>query len=183
VKPSEKGFHNITLTVEGKDLHCLNQEAGSVKLQRVPPTERYGRVHTSTISVAIVDPTVSLFTLVDDDIDVQWYSGSGAGGQNRNKKQCCCRLIHLPTGTIKTAQFRDRESSYAHAYKAMTDELQLLHITSNSRHTNETRKTQITIHNGDVRTFKFREDRVIDHRTGKSARCKDIMKGNFDLLW
>ncbi len=123
------------------------------------------------------------FTHNDADIKVQWYSGSGSGGQNRNKTQNCCRLIHTPTGIIKTAQFRDRESSYTHAHEALMNELRQSHNVSENNQTNQVRKDQITIHNGDARTFKFRDDRVIDHRTNKFARCKDIMKGNFDLLW
>lgn len=62
-------------------------------------------------------------------------------------------------------------------------ELKESHYALENNQTNQFRKNQITVHNGDARTFKFRDDRVIDHRTNKSVRCKDIMKGNFDLLW
>lgn len=149
----------------------------------MPPTERNGRVHTSTISVAIVDPNITDFVCQDSDLKIQWYSGSGPGGQNKNKTQNCCRLIHIPTGIIKTAQFRDRQSSYTHAYQALIQELRQNHYHLENQQTNQNRKHQIDAYNGDARTFKFRDDRVIDHRTKKSVRCKDIMKGNFDLLW
>lgn len=173
----------IALIFEGKNLQNLKNEAGSVKLQRVPPTERNGRVHTSVITIAVIDPTKAQFSLSDKDLRVEWYSGSGSGGQNRNKTQNCCRLIHTPTGISKTAQFRDRESSYKHAYDALIQELKDTFDLLQNQQSNQTRLDQITISNGDARTFRFRDDRVVDHRTGKSVRCKDIMKGNFDLLW
>lgn len=173
----------IVLTIEGNNLQRLHQEAGSIKLQRVPPTERNGRVHTSMITVAVINPEKHQFSSEDKDIRIEWYSGSGSGGQNRNKVQNCCRLIHIPTGTIKTAQSRDRESSYKHAYDSLMKELETVFYAKQNAMRNQARVEQIQVCNGDIRTFRFRDDRVVDHRTGKVVRCKDIMKGNFDLLW
>lgn len=173
----------IVLTIEGNNLQQLYSESGNIKLQRVPPTERNGRVHTSMITVAVINPEKDQFSSDDKDIRIEWYSGSGSGGQNRNKTQNCCRLIHIPTGTIKTAQSRDRESSYKHAHEALMQELQAVFHAKQNAARNQTRVEQIQVSNGDARTFRFRDDRVVDHRTGKTVRCKDIMKGNFNLLW
>lgn len=135
------------------------------------------------ITVAIINPEENQFVSNKEDIRTEWYSGSGSGGQNRNKTQNCCRLIHIPTGIIKTAQFRDRESSYKHAYNSLIKDLQTTFNARQNASRNQTRVEQIHICNGDTRTFRFRDDRVVDHRTGKTARCKEIMKGNFELLW
>lgn len=135
------------------------------------------------ITIAIINPEKEQFLSNDSDIKTEWYSGSGGGGQNRNKTQNCCRLIHTPTGIIKTAQSRDRESSYKHAYDSLIKELQTTFYAKQKAMRNQMRVGQIQVCNGDARTFRFRDDRVVDHRTGKIARCKDIMRGNFDLLW
>lgn len=156
-----------------------------MRIQRIPITERNGRVHTSTVTVAVVDTDQQTFKINQQDLDVQWYSGSGAGGQNRNKVQNCCRLIHIPTGIIKTAQFRDRKSSYQHAYDALVEELKLSHNNEQANIQNSNRKTQIGsgMRGDKVRTFRFQDDQVVDHRTNKAASCKRVMKGEFNLLW
>jgi len=142
-------------------------------------------VHTSTVTVAVVDASSSDFTIADRDLEVQWYSGSGSGGQNRNKTQNCCRLIHRPTGIVRTAQMRDRSSSYTAALKALMGDLKSAHEGARAQSTNDARRDQIGsgMRGDKVRTYQFQRDSVGDHRSGKVARCRDVMRGNFDLLW
>lgn len=156
-----------------------------MRIQRTPVTERNGRVHTSTVTVAVTGTDQSEFVINNDDIEIQWYSGSGNGGQNKNKHDNSCRLIHLPTNTVKTAQSRDRKSSYKNAYEALIAQLREEHMNGSLQAVNSDRKLQIGsgMRGDKVRTFRFQDDCVVDHRTNKRARCKDIMKGNFDLLW
>jgi peptide chain release factor 1 len=143
-------------------------------------------VHTSTVTVAVTDvEQTSEFIIDNNDIEIQWFSGSGNGGQNKNKHDNSCRLIHLPTNIVKTAQSRDRKSSYKNAYDALIEQLKEKYINSSLHAVNSIRKLQIGsgMRADKVRTFRFQDDSVVDHRTNKKVRCKDIMKGNFDLLW
>ena len=97
----------------------LDNEPGGHRIQRVPPTERKGRVHTSTVTVAVLDPSIAQTAIQDRDLRVEWYSGTGAGGQYRNKHQNSCRITHIPTGIQATAQCRSRENSYTEARAAI----------------------------------------------------------------
>ena len=99
------------IEVNGPDLTQLNNEPGGHRLQRVGPTERKGRVHTSTVTVAILNVDhYQPKSINEKDIKVEWFSGTGCGGQNRNKVMTSCRLTHLETGTVQTAQCRSREA-------------------------------------------------------------------------
>lgn len=170
------------LSIEGDKR--LSHEAGGHRIQRVPPTETRGRVHTSTVTVAIVGEVASS-SFNPDDCDIEWYSGSGAGGQHRNKHMNSCRLRHRPTGIVKTAQTRTRENSYRLALEAMEAEVAARSFGQAAKATNNDRRSQIgSGQRGDKRrTYRFRDDAVADHITGKTARCGEIMRGNFDKLW
>lgn len=163
----------------------MELEGGGHRIQRIPPTERKGRVHTSTVTVAIVDPSITQLEIKDSDLKVEWYSGTGAGGQNRNKVKCSCRLTHLPTGVVRTAQTRSRENSFKLAF----EELQKFVILENTNRRkaliNTDRSQQIgSGMRGDKRrTYRFQDDKTVDHMTGKSARTQDVMNGKIDLLW
>lgn len=151
----------------------------------MPPTERKGRVHTSTVTVAVLTEQNNDSEVKDTDLKIEWYSGSGAGGQHRNKHQNSCRLTHLPTGIVKTAQTRSRDNSYAEARSALIQEIERIRKADEETKLNSTRRTQIgSGMRGDKRrTYRFQDDQVVDHVTGKKARCSKIMNGNFDLLW
>ena len=183
-KPGE-----VHIEVRGSDLTQLTNESGIHTLQRVPPTERYGRVHTSTVTVAIVDPSEVLTNAVAEipsrDLDISWYSGTGKGGQNRNKVQACCRLTHIPTNTVKTAQCRTRETSYSQAYAAMVVALNELSKNNAISSLSATRQTQISSKSGSgkVRTYRFKDNIAIDHRHNKKANLTKVLDGNFNLLW
>ena len=176
----------LKLEIEGKDLTGLDNEAGGHRIQRVPPTERNGRVHTSTVTVAVLDPlTVNARTRPDGEFKVEWYAGTGKGGQYRNKHQNCCRLTHLPTGLVQTAQDRERVSNLRNAKEALNrrlDEMERQRMFSGQ---NSLRKNQVgSGMRGDKRrTYRFREDSVYDSIRGKEARASAVMKGHFDLLW
>lgn len=167
----------------------MDFEAGGHRIQRVPPTERKGRVHTSSVTVAVLDPstvTNDCYTQIgDNDFEVEWFSGTGAGGQHRNKHQNSCRMIHLPTGVTETRQGRKREANLRDAKQAILKKLRDLQ-------SNELREKVSTIRKGQVgsgmrgdkiRTYRFQDDQVVDHLANKKARCSKVMRGYFDLLW
>lgn len=176
----------MTIEVEGDDLTELNNEAGGHRIQRVPPTERKGRVHTSTVTVAIIDPRdVKEVTFNDKDFRIEWYSGTGAGGQHRNKHQNSCRLTHIPTGMVATAQCRSRENSLNEAKSTLLSRLNNAATNGLQMEESQARKAQIgSGMRGDKRrTYRFQDDIVKDDINGSSASVAKVLAGNFDLLW
>ena len=120
-----------------------------------------------------------------EDFRIEFYSGSGAGGQNRNKVQASARITHLPTGTVRTAQTRSRENSQRLAMTAMLAELDRRNDLACDNAVNDCRKSQVgSGMRGDKRrTLRWQDDQTNDHLTGRRARTSDIMAGRFDLLW
>lgn len=163
----------------------LSQETGGHRIQRVPPTERKGRVHTSTVTVAVIDPQLPKFELSEKDIRVEWFSGTGKGGQHRNKHQNSCRLIYEPTGLIVTAQCRSRQNSYDEALSTLTARLKTEFEQKVQQSQAMDRKNQVgSGQRGDkARTYRFQDDKVFDHESNKTAQCSKVLKGHFDLLW
>jgi len=167
----------------------LFNECGLVSLQRVPPTERKGRVHTSTVTVAVIDldkyvkPDYS--SISTNDLKVEWYSGSGAGGQHRNKHQNSCRLTHLPSGWTETAQCRSRDASYKQALGQMQRVLQNKGNYQVERAQSVDRKAQMGsgMRGDKIRTYRFQDDVATDHRTGRKVNLTKVMNGNFNLFW
>lgn len=171
--------------MEGSDLTFLDNEAGGHRIQRVPPTERKGRVHTSTVTVAVLEPSQVKAVDPSQVFRVEWYSGSGAGGQHRNKHQNSCRITHIPTGLVRKAESRSRQNSYDNAMSALMEALNERSSAAQANSTNSNRKTQIgSGMRGDKRrTYRFQEDRVVDHVTGRSSSCSKLMRGIFTDMW
>lgn len=151
----------------------------------MPPTERKGRVHTSTVTVAVIDPTIEQEDYKDTDFKVEWYSGTGAGGQHRNKHQNSCRITHLPTGLVVTAQCRSRLNSQEQAMSAI-----MLQLKNNAAYeqriaTAQDRKQQVGsgMRGDKIRTYRFQDDVVKDHNSGKSVSVSKVLRGYFELMW
>jgi peptide chain release factor 1 len=123
--------------------------------------------------------------IAERDVKVEWYSGTGAGGQHRNKHQNSCRLTHLPTGTVTTAQCRSRQNSYDQAYKALKQIVdQKSHLIYNNGIASDRKQQVGSGMRGDkIRTYRFQDDTVKDHISGQTASVKKVLAGNFDLLW
>ena len=173
------------ILVEGQNLAPLSNEPGGHRIQRIPPTERRGRVHTSTVTVAVTDPAVPQIQILEQDLEIEWYSGTGAGGQHRNKHQNSCRIRHRPTGIVATAQCRSRENSLVEARATLDQRVREQVLTQHDQAQAQYRREQVgSGQRGDkVRTYRFQDDRVQDHVTGRRARVTDVMRGQFDLLW
>ena len=119
------------------------------------------------------------------DFRVEWYSGTGSGGQFRNKHQNSCRITHIATGTVATSQCRSRENSLKEAKTAILTRLNQFQ----SKQAYDTialdRKQQVgSGERGDkIRTYRFQDNLVKDHQTERQASIEKVMSGNFNLLW
>jgi peptide chain release factor 1 len=176
-----------SLEVEGADLSGLDNEPGGHRIQRVPPTERKGRVHTSTVTVAVIDRMEEnkSSAIPQSDLRIEWYSGTGAGGQHRNKHQNSCRITHIPSGTVVTSQNRSRQNSLDSALSELRHRLDFEAKRTYNDNISTNRKSQVGsgMRGDKIRTYRFQDDRVQDHITELGAKCSTILKGNFDLLW
>ena len=138
------------------------------------------------MTVAVLDPLERKQVAFNErDFKIEWYSGTGAGGQHRNKHQNSCRIVHLPTGEMATAQCRSRENSLDEAKATILARLDTRSVRTQNLSRDENRRTQVgSGERGDKRrTYRFQDDRTKDHETGKEASTTKIMQGNMDLLW
>lgn len=147
-------------------------------------------MQSSTVTVAVIDPATPSGADGHDrrapgDFRIEWYSGSGAGGQHRNKHQNSARVIHLPTGIVRTAQTRSRESSLAAAMAAIHRALDDQAAGQAQTAVNGVRRDQLGsgAKADKRRTYRFQDDAVIDHETGRKHRARTVMAGGIDMLW
>lgn len=129
--------------------------------------------------------SVKSTTLLKTDLKIEWYSGTGKGGQHRNKHQNSCRITHIPTGIIATAQCRSRQNSYDEALSTIQERVDKQQNNQYNNTISSDRKLQVGsgMRGDKIRTYRFQDDSVQDHLTGKRATCSQIFKGNLDLLW
>lgn len=184
------GIKEISFVVEGEGAYSrLKFEAGGHRVQRVPVTESGGRIHTSAATVAVLPEIEDVdFKLDMNDLKIDTYRSSGAGGQHVNKTESAIRITHLPTGTVVECQ--DERSQYKNKDRAMQILRSKLYEAEQAKQAaavDAERKSQIG--SGDrserVRTYNFPQNRVTDHRlTGdnKNFNIAAIMNGNLDPL-
>ena len=184
------GIKEISFVVEGEGAYSrLKFEAGGHRVQRVPVTESGGRIHTSAATVAVLPEIEDVdFKLDMNDLKIDTYRSSGAGGQHGNKTESAIRITHLPTGTVVECQ--DERSQYKNKDRAMQILRSKLYEAEQAKQAAAVaaeRKSQIG--SGDrserVRTYNFPQNRVTDHRlTGdnKNFNIAAIMNGNLDPL-
>lgn len=168
------------IEVTAPDLTVLDNEAGGHRIQRIPPTERKGRVHTSTVTVAVMNELIQHQVQFNEkDFKIEWYSGTGSGGQHRNKHQNSCRITHLESGIISTAQCRSRENSLNEAKAAILARLEQQQHRSQYLSHSQIRKNQVgSGERGDkIRTYYVQRDLVVDHVLGTSMSYHLFMKG------
>ena len=176
----------MSLEISGEQLHGIENESGGHRIQRVPPTEKRGRVHTSTVTVAVLQKSKkNRVTVVIDDCEIEWFSGRGAGGQHRNKHQNCCRLRHKATGLTESAQCRTRQQSLSQALLGINQKVNAVLDTNFDKQRRSQTQTMIgTGQRADkIRTIQFQNDLAVDHRTGKKISAVQYMRGGMNQLW
>jgi peptide chain release factor 1 len=180
------GYKEASFEIRGKDVYKkLRFETGVHRVQRVPATEKSGRIHTSTASVAILPiRTKTTITIDPADLDVEFSRSGGAGGQNVNKVETAVRLVHRPTGIdVRSSAERSQQKNREKAMSILTAKLQLFHDEESAKKLATERKEQIGT--GDrsekIRTYNILQDRVTDHRIKKSwHNLERILGGNID---
>lgn len=179
---------DLTLEVEGRDAYeALRYETGVHRVQRVPVTEKSGRIHTSTASVAALPiRTKPKFELNPSDLEMEFSRSGGAGGQNVNKVETAVRLIHIPTGIdVRSSSERSQKANREKAMEILSAKLESLHEEEEAKKHAAERKGQIGT--GDrsekIRTYNFLQDRVTDHRIKQSFHnLPKIMAGGIDPI-
>lgn len=182
------GYKEASFEFHGKDIYKkLRFETGVHRVQRVPATEKQGRIHTSTASVAIL-PLFKKTTIVipDSDLEIETSRAGGAGGQNVNKVESAVRIIHKPTGidvrsTVERSQLANKER----AMTLLKSRLQQMKDDEEARKYSADRSAQIG--SGDrsekIRTYNFPQDRITDHRIKKSwSNIVNILAGDIDKI-
>ena len=182
------GLKEISFTVEGAGAWSrLKFESGVHRVQRVPETESGGRVHTSTVTVAVLPEMDEVDVNIDPaDVEMQVYRASGAGGQHVNKTSSAVRLIHRPTGTVVECQ--QERSQFQNREKAMKILASILYEREQERIQSEygqERRSQIGsgMRNERIRTYNFPQGRLTDHRIGLTVyRLDSVMNGDLDEI-
>lgn len=182
------GVKEITFLVEGDSVYSrLKFESGTHRVQRVPETESSGRIHTSAVTVAVLPEAEEVEIEINpNDLQIETYRASGAGGQHVNKTSSAIRITHLPTGLVVECQ--DERSQFKNKDKAMKILRSRLYNMKQKEQADKIsaeRKDQVG--SGDrserIRTYNFPQGRVTDHRIGMTIyRLEEFLNGDIDEM-
>lgn len=182
------GYKEVIFEINGPEVwRDLHLESGVHRVQRIPKTEKMGRIHTSTASVAVLPQAGEVdMEIKPQDIKVEFFRSSGPGGQNVNKVETAVRIYHLPSGTIVTSQ--ESRSQQKNREQAMTIlRAKLLDVKMQEEAKKMASNRQLQIGSGDrsekIRTYNFPQDRLTDHRIKKSWHNLNlIMEGGLEPI-
>ncbi len=183
------GFKEVIAVISGREVYrYLKHESGVHRVQRVPSTESQGRIHTSTVTVAVLPEAEDVDVKIDEDRDlrIDVFRSSGPGGQSVNTTDSAVRITHLPTGLVVSCQ--DEKSQHKNRAKALRILRSRLFDQELARQASEradARRGQIGM--GDrserIRTYNFPQNRLSDHRIGLNLhRLEAVMEGDLDEL-
>ena len=182
------GYKEISFMLTGEGAYSrLKNESGVHRVQRVPETETQGRIHTSTVTVAVLPEADDVEVSINpSDLRIDTFRSSGAGGQHINKTESAIRITHIPTGLVVECQ--DERSQYKNKDKAMKVlKSRLLEAEREKQQSEVAEKRHSQVGTGDrserIRTYNYPQGRVTDHRIGLTLyKIDDILNGNMDEI-
>ena len=180
------GYKEVIALVSGKRVYShLRYESGTHRVQRVPATESQGRIHTSAATVAVMPEAEEVdVDLRPEDLRIDVYRASGAGGQHVNKTESAVRITHIPTGIVVTCEDeRSQHKNKARALKVLAS--RILQVEREKQHSAEAAERRSQIGSGDrserIRTYNFPQGRVTDHRINLTMYSLDrFMEGEIE---
>ncbi len=182
------GFKEIIFELKSGDVYSFMQYEGGVhRVQRVPETEKGGRIHTSTTSVVVLlKPKKGTIKIIPADLKVDTYKASGPGGQNVNKRETAIRITHLPTGTVVNSQnerslAQNKENAMSILEAKIMEEIEKKRAVALKKE----RAAQVTSseRSEKIRTYNFPQNRITDHRIQKSwHNIEGILNGEMDPM-
>jgi len=182
------GFKEIIFSITGKDAYGkLKYESGVHRVQRVPVTESSGRIHTSTVTVAILPEAEEVeLGISPNDLKIDRFRSTGPGGQSVNTTDSAIRITHIPTGMVVTCQ--DEKSQHKNKDKALKIlRARLLNMAEREKHEELALKRKNQVGTGDrserIRTYNFPQNRITDHRIGLNLHnLEEVLEGNLNDL-
>ena len=182
------GFKEIIFMVKGRGAYSrFKFESGVHRVQRIPTTESSGRIHTSTVTVAVLAEVEDVdIQIPDTDLKIDVYKSAGAGGQNVQKNSTAIRITHLPTGIVVACQ--DERSQLQNKLRAMSImRAKLYDIEVQKQQAKETAARRAQVGTGGrsekIRTYNYPQSRVTDHRINISSHnLSSVMEGEIDLF-
>ena len=177
------------LQVRGENAHIyFAHESGVHRVQRVPETEKRGRVHTSTVTVNVSgESSLQPITIRPEDIEFSACRSSGKGGQHVNRTESKVRLVHKPSGIVVECQEeRSQVQNREKAMQKLRDELQRRQLEQASIAASDSKRQQVGSgsRNEKIRTYNYHDSRVVDHRLGiKTSKLKDVMNGDLSPFY
>jgi peptide chain release factor 1 len=180
------GVREVVMKIMGDGAYSkFKFEGGTHRVQRIPETENKGRVHTSTVTVAILPEVDELEVIIrDEDLNISVSRAGGAGGQHVNKTESAVRMVHIPTGIVVECQ--DERSQLKNREKALGILRSRVYAFEEAKRNKELSAARLEqVGTGDrsekIRTYNFPQDRVTDHRIGENySNLPSIMLGNID---
>lgn len=183
------GYKEVSFSIEGESAYSrLKYESGVHRVQRVPETEAQGRIHTSTVTVAVLPEVEDVEVEINPtELQIDTFRASGAGGQHVNKTESAIRITHLPTGVVVECQDeRSQHKNRDKAMKILRSRLYEAKLTEQNEKIASERKIQVGT--GDrserIRTYNYPQGRLTDHRIGLTIyRLEGIMNGDLDEVF
>ncbi len=182
------GYKEIIIEIKGEKVYeALKNESGVHRIQRIPKTEKSGRVHTSTASLAILPVSEnSAIEIKPSDLEITFTRSGGPGGQNVNKVETAVRMLHKPSGIVVACQEeRSQQKNREQALKILRARLEDIKNRQQEAQATAMRREQIGTQDRSekIRTYNFLQDRVTDHRLKKSwHNIEKIMEGDLEPI-